>query len=419
MTATKDLNVYLVGGAVRDRLLGLPVHERDWVVVGATPDDMLSRGFRQVGNDFPVFLHPDTHEEYALARVERKTGHGYQGFAFDTDVTVTLEDDLLRRDLTVNAIAEDADGNLVDPYGGRADLDARVLRHVSPAFSEDPLRVLRVARFATRYAPLGFTIHTSTMQLMCDIVAADELPHLAAERVWSETERALQSKKPSVYFQVLRACGALGVLLPEVNALFGVPQPPQWHPEIDTGLHTLMVIDQAALLSDDTVIRFAGLVHDLGKAETPADKLPSHPGHEAAGAALVDVVCDRLRVPKHYRRLGKNVAEFHTNCHKVFDLKASTIVRKLSAMSGFRDPDHVRDFTIACEADARGRTGLEDRDYPQAAFFRGALDAARRVDNAQIAKDGHTGKAFGEALHRARVEAIKQYQLEAKPQTNT
>ncbi|MFK8052982.1 MAG: multifunctional CCA addition/repair protein [Woeseiaceae bacterium] len=413
------MNVFLVGGAVRDRLLGLPVHEKDWVVVGATPDEMLNRGFRQVGNDFPVFLHPHTHEEYALARVERKTGHGYQGFAFDTSPNVTLEEDLMRRDLTVNAIAEDASGQIVDPYDGQSDLEKRIFRHVSPAFSEDPLRVLRVARFTTRYAPQRFTIDPETMQLMSDIVAAGELPHLAAERIWSETERAMATPQPSIYFQVLRACGALAVLLPEVEALFGVPQPPKWHPEVDTGLHTLMVIDQAAQLSDDLTVRFAGLMHDLGKALTPPEQWPSHRGHEATGAKLVDQVCDRIRAPKQFRKLAKDVAEYHTHCHKVFELKPSTLLKALNAMSAFRDPDHVRRFTLACEADARGRTGLEQRPYPQAAFFCGAMDAALNVKNADIAAQGHTGKAFGDALQKARILAIRDYKATNAPQTNT
>lgn len=404
---------------MRDRLLGLDVHERDWVVVGSTPDEMLARGFRQVGQDFPVFLHPHSGEEYALARVERKTGQGYQGFSFDTGASVTLEEDLLRRDLTINAIAEDRDGHLIDPYGGVGDIEQRRIRHVSPAFAEDPLRVLRVARFTARFAPLGFQIEPATMQLMAEIVAAGELPLLAAERVWSETERALRSSKPSVYFQVLRACGALAVLFPEVEALFGVPQPERWHPEVDTGLHTLMVIDQAARLSDDTRVRYAALTHDLGKAVTPADKLPSHPGHERHSARLADAMGQRLRVPKAYSRLARHVAEYHTHCHRAFELKASTLLKTLEAMSGFRDPQAVEAFTMACEADARGRTGLEDAPYPQAAFVRGALEAALQVDNARIAAEGHTGKAFGEALRRARIAAIERYQAENRDQTST
>ncbi|MEM7765465.1 MAG: multifunctional CCA addition/repair protein [Pseudomonadota bacterium] len=419
MSRLDGLNVYLVGGAVRDRLLRLPVKDRDWVVVGTTPDDMLARGFRQVGADFPVFLHPETQEEYALARTERKTGHGYQGFSFDTATDVTLEDDLLRRDLTINAIAEDLDGNLVDPYGGASDLDERRLRHVSPAFAEDPLRVLRVARFATRFSALDFTIETDTMQLMTDIVASGEMAHLAGERVWSEMSRALMTPSPSVFFRVLRATGALAALLPELDALFGVPQPPQWHPEIDTGLHTLLVIDQAAAMSDALPVRFAALVHDLGKALTPTEKLPSHHGHEDAGVAPIEAVCERLRVPNACQRLAVMVARHHTNCHRVFELKSSTLLKKLKAMDGFRNPEQVNHFTVACEADARGRTGLEHRDYPQAAYFRGALAAARAVRNADIAATGVTGKAFGEALDRARLAAIKAYRAEYRSQTST
>ena len=407
MNMTEGLEFYLVGGAVRDRLLGLPVKDRDWVVVGATPDDMLSRGFKQVGADFPVFLHPHSGEEYALARVERKAGRGYKGFTVDFSDTVTLEEDLRRRDLTINAIAEDANGDLIDPFGGHQDLLDRVLRHVSDAFVEDPLRVLRVARFATRFAPQDFTIDTQTMRLMTEIVAAGELEHLTPERVWSEMQRALTHDTPSVFFRVLRACGALSVVLPEVDALFGVPQPAKWHPEIDTGLHTLMVIDQAARMSDDTTVRFAGLMHDLGKALTPEDKLPSHPGHEEAGARLVRNVCARLKVPNSYARLAEHVAEYHTHCHRAFELRASTLLKKLKAMGAFRDPVHLKRFVLACEADARGRTGLEDRDYRQAEYFLDALDAALSVDNDVIAATGVTGKAFGEALDRERLSAIK------------
>ncbi|MEN7342772.1 MAG: multifunctional CCA addition/repair protein [Pseudomonadota bacterium] len=417
MNMTEGLEYYLVGGAVRDRLLGLPVKDRDWVVVGATPDDMLARGFKQVGADFPVFLHPHSGEEYALARVERKAGHGYKGFTVDFSDNVTLEEDLQRRDLTINAIAEDANGNLIDPYDGHIDLKNRVLRHVSDAFIEDPLRVLRVARFATRFVNQGFVIDTLTMRLMTDIVAAGELEHLTAERVWSEMQRALTHDTPSVFFRVLRACGALAVILPEVDALFGVPQPEKWHPEIDTGLHTLLVIDQAASMSDDTTIRFAGLMHDLGKALTPKDKLPSHPGHETAGARLVSKVCERLKVPNSYKRLAEHVAEFHTHCHRAFELRARTLLNALKAMGAFRDPVHLKRFVLACEADAKGRTGLEDRDYPQAQYFLDALDAALSVSNEEIAATGVTGKAFGEAVDRARLTAIKAVKREWEQRT--
>ncbi len=394
---------------MRDRLLGLPVHERDWVVVGSTPDEMLARGFRQVGNDFPVFLHPDTQEEYALARVERKTGSGHQAFSFDTSASVTLDEDLSRRDLTVNAIAQATDGSLVDPYGGHADLDARLLRHVSAAFSEDPLRVLRAARFATRFAPLGFTIEVDTMRLMSDIVASGEMTSLSAERVWSETARALGHNTPSVYIRILRACGALAALFPELDALFGVPQSPQWHPEIDTGLHTLMAVDMAATLGASAEVRFAVLVHDLGKALTPEDLWPKHHGHERHSARLVGVLCERLRTPKRWQRLATLVAEYHTHCHRIFELRPATLLKMLDAMGAFRHPDIVAQFALACEADARGREGLAERDYPQAEYLLGALGAAQSVSNETIARQGHEGAAFGKALTREREAAIASF----------
>ncbi|MEO0615090.1 MAG: multifunctional CCA addition/repair protein [Pseudomonadota bacterium] len=407
--ATDKLEVYLVGGAVRDALLGLEVHERDWVVVGATPDELTARGFRQVGNDFPVFLHPDTNEEYALARTERKTAPGHGGFEFDTEARVTLEEDLERRDLTINAIAQRPDGTLVDPYGGSNDLEQRVLRHVSDAFTEDPLRVLRVARFATRLAPLGFDIDVDTMRLMAEISAAGELETLSPERVLSETERALGHDRPSVYVRILRACGALGVLFPEVDALFGVPQPAQWHPEVDTGLHTLMVIDAAANMGAGTDVRFAALVHDLGKALTPESEWPRHHGHEARSVPLVKALCERLRVPKRWQRLAEHVAEYHTHCHRALDLRPKTAVKVLEAVGAFRDREHFERVLQTCEADARGRDGLEDRPYPQVDYLRGACDAAAAVDTAAIAAQGHEGKAFGEALRRERVTAVADY----------
>ena len=406
---TRGLEVYLVGGAVRDRLLGRDVHERDWVVVGATPDDLTSRGFRQVGNDFPVFLHPDTGEEYALARTERKTAPGHGGFAFDTSAAVTLEEDLERRDLTVNAMAERPDGSLVDPYGGRDDLEQRLLRHVSDAFSEDPLRVLRVARFATRLAPLGFDIDVSTMRLMAEVAASGELETLSPERVWSETQHALACAQPSVYVKVLRACGALAVLFPEVDALFGVPQVREWHPEVDTGLHTLMVIDAAAAMGAGTEVVFAALVHDLGKATTPKEAWPKHHGHEKRSVKLVARLCERLRVPKRWQRLAEHVAEYHTHCHRAFELRPGTVVKLFESVGAFRDAEALERLLVACEADARGREGLADRDYPQADYLRGAYAAAAAVDTAMIAADGHEGKAFGEALRRARTAAVAGY----------
>ncbi|MEM8546865.1 MAG: multifunctional CCA addition/repair protein [Pseudomonadota bacterium] len=408
MSVTDNLNVYLVGGAVRDRLLGLPVKDRDWVVVGATPEDMSARGFRQVGHDFPVFLHPETGEEYALARTERKTGSGHQAFAFDTTASVTLEEDLERRDFTINAIAETSDGQLVDPYGGRQDLDDRVLRHISPAFSEDPLRVLRAARFAARFAAEGLTIAPETLQLLANMVATGELNDLTAERVWQETERALGTDHPTIYLQVLRACGALAVLFPEIERLFGVPQPEQWHPEIDTGVHTFMVLTQAARLSQDVTVRFAALTHDLGKADTPPAEWPSHKGHERASVARVRALCERLRTPKRFERLASAVAEYHGHVHKALELQPKTLLKVLDAVGAFRDAEQLTRFLLACEADARGRPGFEARAYPQRALVEAAFAAAASVANAEIAAEGHTGAAFGEALRLKRIAAIKQ-----------
>ena len=394
---------YLVGGAVRDRLLQRPVHERDWVVVGATEDEMLARGFRPVGKDFPVFLHPDTGEEYALARTERKSGHGYGGFTVYASPDVTLEQDLQRRDLTVNAMAETEDGEVVDPYGGRADLEARKLRHVSPAFSEDPLRILRVARFAARYAPFGFSVAGETMTLMQGMVDAGEVEHLVPERVWKEVSRALTEPRPDVFIQVLRECGALRVLLPEVDRLFGVPQPALHHPEIDTGDHILRALRQAPA---ELPVRFAVLVHDLGKGITPDDVLPSHRGHEAAGMPLVKEVCQRLRVPNPITALSLGVCEFHLHCHKAFELRPKTILKMLRALDALRRPERFEQFLQSCEADARGRLGLEDRDYPQVDYLRAAREAAANVDPQALIAEGFEGAELGKALERARLQAV-------------
>ena len=413
MSATEGLAVYLVGGAVRDALLGETVHERDWVVVGATPDEMLTRGFRQVGNDFPVFLHPDTGEEYALARTERKTARGHQGFAFDTGTHVTLEDDLTRRDLTINAIAQRPDGSLVDPCGGEADLAARRLRHIGPAFAEDPLRVLRVARFAARLAPHGFSLDADTLALMQHLVSSGELAELTPERVWSETNRALMAAQPSVYFTTLRACGALEVILPELDRLFGVPQPERWHPEIDTGVHVMLALDYAAAHALSAPVRWAIALHDLGKALTPAERLPSHPGHEAQSAELAAAVCERLRAPKRWRELAVHVAQYHTHCHRALELNEKTLLKFLRAIGALREPARLDEVLDACIADARGRTGLEDQPYPQADYLRGALAALQTVDNADIAATGVTGAAFGEALHRAHLAALREYRASA------
>ncbi|MCB1734723.1 MAG: multifunctional CCA addition/repair protein [Gammaproteobacteria bacterium] len=402
------MEIYLVGGAVRDELLGLPVRERDWVVVGAQVGDMIAAGYRQVGKDFPVFLHPESHEEYALARTERKSGHGYHGFHVHADPDVTLEEDLIRRDLTINAIARAKDGTLTDPYGGQRDLEQRVLRHVSPAFAEDPLRVLRVARFAARLAPLGFRVAPETQKLMAALTASGELDHLVPERVWKETARALADANPRRYFEVLKDCGALAVLFPEVHALFGVPQRADYHPEIDTGLHTLMVLDQAARLSDSVAVRFAALVHDLGKADTPADVLPAHHGHEARSVKHIQQMSQRLRVPNEIRELAVLVAREHGNAHRAFELRPETVLKLLMRMDCFRRPERLDDFLTACEADARGRAGFEDREYPQGKYLRAALNRANAVNARDIAEEGLTGKAIGDALQRRRVVAISE-----------
>ena len=408
------MQVYLVGGAVRDEQLGLPVKERDWCVVGATPAEMKAAGYKQVGEDFPVFLHPDTGEEYALARTERKTAAGYHGFEFHTDPGVTIEEDLGRRDLTVNAIAEDGDGNLVDPYGGIADIRNRILRHVSGAFVEDPVRVLRVARFAARFAHLGFVIAPETLALMRQITADGEIDALVPDRVWKETETALLGRDSRVYFETLRECGALAVLFPEIDRLFGVPQPKQWHPEVDTGVHVMMVLDQAAKLSPDLEVRFAALVHDLGKGTTRKHALPSHPAHERRGVKLIRRLAERLPVPNACRDLGILVSEYHTHCHRAFELRAATILRMLEAADAFRRPRRFEQFLLTCEADARGREGLEDRHYTQVDLLRGAFVAASGIDAAAIAAS-HEGKAIGEAIRSERLAAVEAFRAGFQP----
>jgi tRNA nucleotidyltransferase (CCA-adding enzyme) len=402
------MQVYLVGGAVRDEQLGVPHHERDWCVVGATPDEMLALGYQQVGKDFPVFIHPDSGEEYALARTERKTGPGYHGFAFDCSPDVSIEDDLSRRDLTINAIAKDAGGKLIDPYHGAADIENRILRHVSSAFAEDPVRILRVAKFAARLRSLDFTIAPETMQLMRQMVRDGEVDALVPDRVWKETEAALCGPHVRVYFEVLRDCGALRALLPELDALFGVPQPPEWHPEIDTGLHVLMVLEQAELLSDDLEVRFAALTHDLGKGNTPRNKLPSHPGHETRGCKMIRHIADRLPVPNNCRDLALLVAEFHTHCHRALELRSKTILKVLEKTDAFRRPERFEQFLLTCEADARGRAGLEDRRYPQANHFRDAYAAAAAIDAGAIANAEERSK-IPTAIRRARLAAIRKY----------
>ncbi len=400
------MQVYLVGGAVRDEQLGIPPRERDWCVVGATPDEMLALGYKPVGKDFPVFLHPETSEEYALARTERKTAAGYHGFAFNTDPGVTIEEDLARRDLTINALAKDERGNLIDPFGGVEDIARGIIRHVSDAFAEDPVRILRAARFAARFASRRFAIAPETRDLMRKMVAAGEADALVPDRVWRETEAALAGPDPRIYFEALRGCRALAAIFPEIDALFGVPQPPKWHPEVDTGIHTMMVLEQAARLSDDVDVRFAALVHDLGKATTDPEEWPSHPGHEARGRQIINAMNDRLPLPRACRDLGLIVAEFHTHCHRAAELRDKTVVKLLEKTDAFRRPERFEKFLLACEADARGRTGYENCNYPQADLLRSALAAAAGIDSAAIAQQ-HSGSEIPEAIYRARIAAVR------------
>ncbi|WP_253450858.1 multifunctional CCA addition/repair protein [Natronospira proteinivora] len=402
------MEAYLVGGAVRDHLLGLPAGDRDWVVVGETPESMQARGFKPVGRDFPVFLHPETREEYALARTERKVGRGHQGFQFHASPTVSLEEDLARRDLTINAMAQRPDGMLVDPYQGQADLAERQLRHVSEAFREDPLRVLRVARFAARFHHLGFEVAPETLSLMQSMSSPEELGALSAERVWAETERALGEPSPQVYVQILRQSGALAVLFPELDRLFGVPQPEAHHPEVDTGDHVLMVLAQSAQLSEDPRVRFAALVHDLGKGLTPRDQWPAHHGHEAAGEEQVRSLAKRLRVPRAYERLGRMSARWHAHVHRALELKPATVMKLLEGCDAFRRPEDFERFLIACEADARGRAGLEGRAYPQADWIRDCWSAAAAITGKDVDPERYQGPRFGEALRRMRIKAIEQ-----------
>jgi tRNA nucleotidyltransferase (CCA-adding enzyme) len=400
------MQVYLVGGAVRDQLLGRAVTERDWVVVGATPAELERAGFIPVGRDFPVFLHPKTKEEHALARQERKVGPGYRGFTTEFSPSVTLEDDLRRRDLTINAMAEDDAGRIIDPYGGQRDLDARLLRHVSEAFAEDPVRILRVARFAARYAPLGFRVADETLALMKRMVADGEAGALVAERVWAETEKALGEQRPDVFVQVLRDCGALAIVYPEIDALFGVPQPEKWHPEIDTGVHQLLALREAVRLGGGIAVRFAVLMHDLGKALTPAEILPSHHGHEVAGVDPVEKLCERLRVPNQLRELAVIAARYHTHVHRAFELRPDTLLKTLESCDALRRPERFADFLLACEADARGRSGLENRDYPQRDYVTRAREAAAAVLLTPDERAGLSGEQIGQELRKRRVAAI-------------
>lgn len=403
------MDIYLVGGAVRDTLLGLEVTDRDYVVVGATPEAMRRQGFRAVGKDFPVFLHPRTGEEYALARTERKTGRGYHGFAFDADPSTTLEQDLERRDLTINAMAQAPDGTLVDPFGGQADLAARRLRHVSPAFAEDPVRVLRVARFAARYAPLGFEVADDTMQLMREMVAAEEVHHLVAERVWAETRKALAEPAPSAFLRCLRACGALAVVFPEVDALYGVPQRAEFHPEVDTGAHVELVLDAAARIAPgDDLVGWCALTHDLGKALTPADALPRHIGHEHRGLEPLRALSARLKVPAEHAALAALVCEFHLHAHRALELRPQTVLELLERLDSLRRPERLERFLAACSADKRGRLGHADDPYPEADYLRAAYAAVRAIDAAPFLARGLAGRAIGEAMRKARTAAIRE-----------
>ena len=403
------MKIYTVGGAVRDELLGLPVQDRDYVVVGATPDEMIAAGFTPVGKDFPVFLHPTTHEEYALARTERKTAPGYKGFVFHTEANVALEDDLIRRDLTINAIAKAEDGTLIDPFGGQKDLHAKVFRHVSEAFAEDPVRILRVARFAARFA--DFTVAPKTNALMRQMVAAGEVDALVPERVWQELARGLMEARPSRMFEVLRACGALVRIMPELDALWGVPQPEQYHPEIDTGVHVMMVIDYAARQNHSLPIRVAALLHDLGKGATPPEQWPRHHGHEGVGVKLVDALCERLKIPNDCRELALMTAREHGNVGRALELRAATIVTLFERCDAFRKPQRMIDLLSASECDQRGRTGFEEKPFPQAAHLAHALKAAQSVNAGQIAgevmqREGATPQRIAEAIRAARVAAV-------------
>jgi tRNA nucleotidyltransferase (CCA-adding enzyme) len=398
------MEIYQVGGAVRDKLLGLPVTDHDWVVVGATPAEMEARGFKLVGADFPVFLHPDTHEEYALARTERKTAPGYKGFTVHAAPDVTLEEDLKRRDLTINAMAMREDGSLIDPFNGAQDLKNKLLRHVSPAFAEDPVRILRVARFAARF--VEFHIADETNALMRQMVKNGEVDALVPERVWAELERALREIRPSRFFEVLRDCGALEKLFPELERLYGVPQPAQYHPEIDTGVHVMMVLDQATRLSSDAQVRFAALLHDLGKGTTPPAEWPRHIGHEERSVDLVKTICMRFRVPNEYRDLAVLVARYHGDCHRANELRPATLLEKLEALDAARRPERFEQFLLACQADIRGRPGYEDDPYPQAEIFRAALRAYSSVDAQPLAAAGLKGEAIAQELRRLRIQSI-------------
>ncbi|WP_394752024.1 multifunctional CCA addition/repair protein [Crenothrix sp.] len=403
------MQTYLVGGAVRDKLLNVPVKERDWVVIGETPESMVKQGFRAVGKDFPVFLHPKTKEEYALARTERKIARGYKGFSVYTSPDISLEDDLIRRDLTINAMAMTPEGELIDPYNGQHDLEKRIFRHISPAFAEDPVRILRLARFAARYHTLGFTIADETLALMQAMVSDGEVDHLVAERVWAELLKALNEASPAAFFYTLKACGALEKIFPEIARLFGVPQPAQHHPEIDTGVHTMMCLEQATMLSSKPEVRFAALVHDLGKGITPPEIWPHHYGHEKKGLPVLESFCKRLRIPNSFKNLAMHVMEYHTHCHKAAELKASTLTDVLTMLGAFKANNTLLDFVLACEADAKGRTNFENRPYPQANLYINAAKAAANIDMSTINNSGLQGAQIGEAIRKLRIAAVASY----------
>lgn len=402
---TTAMQVYIVGGAVRDELLGLQVKDRDYVVVGSSPEAMEAAGFRPVGKDFPVFLHPLTHAEYALARTERKIAKGYKGFLVSASPEVTLEQDLQRRDLTINAIAKATDGTLIDPFNGQQDLREKIFRHVSAAFSEDPVRILRLARFAARFPE--FQIAEETLQLMQQMVSAGEVDALVAERVWQELAKGLMENRPSRMFEVLRACGALARILPELDRLWGVPQPPEHHPEVDTGLHVMLVLDEAARKQSSLPVRFAALMHDLGKGTTPLDILPRHIGHEARSAELLQGICERLRIPNECKALGLLVAKFHGKIHGVRQMRADTVLKLLEETDAIRQPARFREALLACACDARGRTGYADRNYPQADYLEAALQAAMAVPAGEIAQQHTSPQAIKDAIAAARLDAVR------------
>ncbi len=406
------MQALLVGGAVRDNLLGYPVKEHDWVVLGETPESMQVQGFLPVGKDFPVFLHPKTRDEYALARTERKTGAGYKGFVIHASPNVTLEEDLIRRDLTINAMAMTAEGKIIDPYGGQRDLKKRIFRHVSPAFSEDPVRILRVARFAARYQHLGFILAEETRQLMQQMVIEGEVSHLVSERVWAEVHKALNESTPSAFFEILKDCDALAIIFPELANLFGIPQPETHHPEIDTGVHSLLTLTQAAKLSDKAEVRFAALLHDLGKAQTPIEFLPRHRGHEQAGLPLLAGLCERLNVPKSFTNLAKQVMRYHTHSHRAFELRAATLVDLLTDLGALKKENNLNDFLLACEADCKGRTGKENTAYPQADYIRKIAKIATNIDTKEILRSDLQGAKIGEAIRQLRIKTVNNYKRE-------